>query len=636
MNLSRLVLALIVVIGFIAPLEAESSLGFKEVRTSLDSLCSKCHGEKAQKDGVNLAPLKEESSVRKQRKLWQRILKQIESKEMPPEDQKQPTVAERAKIVLWITEAIRKAEQEDRDSPNPGKSVVRRLNRLEYNRTIRDLIGIDFDFSSAVGMPDDQVGDAFDNFAEALTLSTSLMEKYFASADLVLDKLEEEGKKKRPKGNPGPFEKIFFVQPDAKTPPRDAAKQIIEKLARRAYRRPLEPREIERFLKLFDASSTQKTTFVESLRPVLKALLVSPNFLIRVEEDRAGKESDKPERISDHELAVRLSYFLWSSMPDEELFRLAEKKELSQPKILETQVKRMLQDPKARSLTDSFAVQWLQLKRLENARPSTEFFPTFNNRMKQGMGEEITTFFDQLRKEDRSILELLDADYTYVNADLAKHYGFKPPTGNGFQKVTLEDPNRGGLLGMAGILALNSHTSRTSPTLRGKWILEVILGTPPPPPPPDAGMIDEKKQQGKSPKNFRELLAQHASQAVCANCHKKIDPLGFGLERFDAIGRFRDGKEIDATGKLPTGEMFDGPRELKQILLKRKGEFVKNLAQKLLSYSLGRPIQDYDEPAVKKIIEELEKNQFAFSRLILGIVESYPFQFRRNGNGEGE
>ena len=259
-------------------------------------------------------------------------------------------------------------------------------------------------------------------------------------------------------------------------------------------------------------------------------MLASPNFLLRIERDRAA-EPERAYRISDQELAVRLSYFLWSSMPDEELSALAAKGELAKPEVLEKQVGRMLADPKARALTDNFAAQWLQLRKVADARPSPEFFPTFTGKLRQAMYDETATFFNKLREEDRSLLELLDADFTYLNADLAKHYGIDGVTGPEFRKVMLADGNRGGLLAMAAPLALTSHTSRTSPTLRGKYVLEVILGTPPPPPPPNVSQIDESKNKGKSPKNFREQLALHATQAACANCHRRIDPLGFGLEK---------------------------------------------------------------------------------------------------------
>ncbi len=626
-------LSLLILLLFISPSSAAEPT-FKDVRQLLADYCVKCHGPGKQKGGLNLAAFADESAVLKQRKLWRRIIAQVERKEMPPEEEKQLTNDQRTQMLRWIRQSLDAADLADRKNPDPGKSVIRRLSRAEYNRTIRDLTGIDFDVASSVGMPDETVGEAFDNLADALNLNTTLMEKFFTAADQVLEKLYAEVNRKNPpkKKDKSPVEMVFTVRPVGEMSAREAARKLIEQFAGRAYRRPIEARELDRFVRLFDQSAKKEQRFEDAVKPMLKAVLVSPNFLLRIERDQPG---DKPYRISDYELAVRLSYFLWSSMPDAELFTLAAKGELSRPEILEIQVRRMLKDPKAHSMTDYFATQWLHLRKLPFARPSTEFFPTFTHNLRNAMQQETTIFFDKLREEDRSLLELLDADYTYLNQDLAKHYGIDGVTGAEFRKVQLTDKNRGGLLGMSSILSLTSHTSRTSPTLRGKWILDVVLGTPPPPPPPDAGQIDENKRKGKSPKTFRELLAQHATKATCANCHNKIDPLGFGLENFDAIGRFRPSTpEIDPSGKLPNGERFNGAKELKQILLKRKSQFIQNLSSKMFIYAMGREILESDDRFIKEIADNLEKQNYAFSQLILGIVKSYPFQHRRNLRSE--
>ena len=605
---------------------------FPETRGLIDALCLKCHGATAQKGGVNFVPFKDEKAVSKQRKLWRGVVEQLESGEMPPEDQKQPTKEQRQRFVAWIKQSLDAAEKADRERPDPGRAVIRRLNRTEYNRTIRDLTGIDFDVAGAVGMPDEAAGEAFDTLSAALNISTTQMEKYFAAADLIVEKLYASGKAKSAKEKTplSPALEKLLALPTAKDrTDREAAQSIVVKFARRAYRRPLEAKEVDRLLKLFDFSA-KSGGFEEALKPVFKAVLVSPNFLMRIERDRAT-DPERAYRIGDYELATRLSYFLWSSMPDDELISLAEKGELAKPDVLEKQTRRMLADPKSRALTDNFAAQWLHLGKIAYARPSTEFFPTFTQKMRQAMHEEIATFFDKLREGDRSLLELLDADYTYANQDLAKHYGIDNVTGPEFRKVKLPDANRGGLLGMAGILSLTSHTSRTSPTLRGKYVLDVVLGMPPPPPPPNVSQIDEAKQKGKGPKNFREQLAMHASQASCAGCHSKIDPLGFGLENFNAVGIWRPSSaDVDATGKLPTGEKFNGPKELKQILLQRKGRFVENVTEKLFVYALGREMQASDETLIKTMTADLVKDDYRFSKFVLGIVRSYPFQHRRN------
>jgi hypothetical protein len=606
---------------------------FVYVRGLVTTYCSKCHGEKVQKGGVNLAVFPDEKSVLRQRKVWREVAEQLKSGTMPPEGQKPLPKDQRDQMVAWITRTLDLADERDRTRPDPGRSVVRRLTRSEYNRTVRDLVGVDFDVSGAVGMPDDTGGDSFDNLAAALNVSDTLMEKYFAAADLILEKLYEtarpRGEKPKPGTPPTAFERVVSVSPSWVMPPRVAAKWVVERLARRAYRRPVEAREVDRLLTLFDRASTAGMGYREALRPVLKAVLVSPNFLLRIERDRAT-DPDSPYRVSDHELATRLSYFLWSSMPDAELIALADRSELSRPEVFEKQVRRMLADPKARALTDDFAAQWLRLRKLADARPSTEFFPTFTPALRQAMYDEAATFFDKLRVDDRPITDLLDANYTYVNDELASHYGIKGVSGHEMRRVSLTDPNRGGLLGMGAALALTSHTNRTSPTLRGKYILDVILGTPPPPPPPDVGQIDDSKK-GKDAKTFRELLTTHATRPACAGCHAKIDPLGFGLENFDAVGRYRkSGPDVDATGKLPTGAAFDGPKALKQVLLGRKDRFVENMTERLLSYALGRELQAADATTVKVVVADLGKNGERFSVLVLGIVKSYPFQHRRN------
>ncbi len=591
---------------------------FATIRIVLAVHCEKCHGETVQKGGLNLVPFATEAAMLKQRKVWRSVAEQMTSQEMPPEGAKQPEAAKRAAVVEWITKTLDAADERDRRQPDPGRAVVRRLTAGEYNRTVRDLFAVDFDVAGAVGLPDDTVGESFNNLAAALNFSDTLMEKYFAAADLVIERLfAVPAKGPKPKAGEWPplVAKVFAV---------NDTKGSIERLLRRTYRRPPETKEVARLLALHDRAAKPE----DGVKLVAKAVLVSPHFLLRIERDRPA--ASEPYRVSDHELAVRLSYFLWSSSPDAELAELADGGKLKEPDVYAAQVKRMLADPKAKALTDTFAEQWLQLKKLPGARPTTEYFPTFTPKLRQAMHYEAATFFDKLRTDDAPITDLLAADYAYVNADLAKHYGIPNVTGPEFRKVTLTDPARGGLLGMGAVLTVTSHTNRTSPTLRGKYVLDVILGTPPPPPPPGVSQIDEAKA-GKVAKNFREQLALHASQASCAGCHAKIDPLGFGLENFDAIGRWRaSSKEIDATGKIPGGDTFNGPKELKEVLLKRKARFVENVTEKLLTFALGRELQPTDAPTVKAITADLAKNGYKFSTLIAGVAQSYPFQHRRN------
>jgi len=311
-------------------------------------------------------------------------------------------------------------------------------------------------------------------------------------------------------------------------------------------------------------------------------------------------------------------------MPDDALFAAAEAGTLHTPAELEKQVKRMLTDPKGKSLTDQFAMQWLQLGKLAKARPTTEFFPTFQANLKQAMGQEVTSFFDDLRVNNGRMTDLLDANYTFVNETLATHYGIENVKGDKMQRVTLEPRHhRGGLLGMAAILTLTSHTFRTSPTQRGKYVLEVIFGTPPPPPPPNAGTIKDDQAQGKAAVTFREQLAQHASQSSCAGCHRKIDPLGFALDNYNAIGAWRESTKtspLDTTGTLPGGEKVDGVAALKQVIVRRQEEFAHNVAEKMLVYALGRELQLSDECTVRDIVKAWQPNEYRLHSLVQAIA----------------
>ena len=610
----------------------------RDVRPLLGAFCVRCHGKTKPRGGVDLASLSGEKALPQQYKLWQRVVAQVRAGEMPPARQPQPTQAQRNRLGGWLAHALRSA-----DGTDPGPALARRLTRTEYERTLRDLVGIDFHSGEAVGMPDDAEGSGFDNLARGLTLSQAQMEKYFAAADKVLERILG-----RPDGKPagGSFDRnqaqraaraLLFVTPSEKRPARAAARNVIARFARRAYRRPVEEREIDRLMRLYDLARKKGDGHENGLRLMLKAVLVSPHFLLRVEQDR-GSVPGRGYPVGDHELASRLSYFLWSTMPDEALMKLADDGKLSDPAVLEQQVGRMLAAPRARALTDYFGVPWLQVRKVWHARPSQEFFPGFSHALRGAMYDEVVTFFDRLRQDNRSVLELLDADYTYANETLARHYGLAGVKGDAMRRVALKPTDRrGGLLGMAGILTMTSHTSRTSPTLRGKWVLEVVFGTPPAPPPPDAGMLKEEKEKGKAARTFRELMAAHATQASCAACHRKMDPLGYALDNFDAIGRWRESdgaRPLDTTGVLPGGERLNGAGDLKRIILKRKGDFVRTLVEQMLVYALGRELQHFDEPTVREVTAALARDDYRFAALVRAIIKSYPFRHRRNGGDE--
>lgn len=406
-------------------------------------------------------------------------------------------------------------------------------------------------------------------------------------------------------------------------------RRIVGDLARRAWRRPVKSAEVSKLIALMDQVRHTGDSFEEGLVVALQAILVSPHFLFRIEQDRQAASASAP--IGQFELVSRLSYFIWSSMPDEELFRVAQQGTLRRPDVLEAQVRRMLRDPKSSALVENFGGQWLELRKLESFKPDPERFPQFDEYLRMSMRRETELFFENIVRRDLSLIDFLDAKYSYLNQRLAAFYGIPGVAGPEFRQVALaEDSRRGGVLTQASVLAVSSYTTRTSPVLRGKWILENILNAPPPPPPPDVPNLDDSKVGATA--SLRQQLEEHRKNTVCASCHSRMDPLGFGLENYNAIGAWRtmDGKlPIDSSGVLPDGRTFNGPAELRKILVADRSAFVEGLTEKLLTYALGRGLERYDKPVIKTISKGLAANDYRFSRLVLGIVNSLPFQNRR-------
>ncbi len=421
--------------------------------------------------------------------------------------------------------------------------------------------------------------------------------------------------------SPETIRKVFGDNP-AKGP-HDAAtvRKIVADLARRAYRRPVTDKEVDELVNLIAAVQKDGDSFEEGLCLAIQRLLVSPYFLFRVE---------KGPELSQHELATRLSYFLWSSMPDEELSRRADEGTLRRPEVLEAQVRRMLRDPKARALVENFGGQWLRTRALETLTPDRNKFPEFTDYTRMSMRRETELFFEHVLKEDRPVLDFLDADYTFLNQRLAEFYGIAGVKGHEFRKVDLTGSRRGGVWRQASVLTVSSYANRTSPVQRGKWILENLLNSPPPPPPPDVPVLDEK-ELGKSV-SLRDQLEKHRANATCASCHARMDPLGLALENFDAIGRWRDRDgqvPIDAAATLADGRAVKGPEGLAAILKADREAFAECLAEKMLIYALGRGLDRDDRKTVKALSERMAREDYRFSSLILGIVESEPFRARK-------
>jgi Protein of unknown function (DUF1592)/Protein of unknown function (DUF1588)/Protein of unknown function (DUF1587)/Protein of unknown function (DUF1585)/Protein of unknown function (DUF1595)/Planctomycete cytochrome C len=411
------------------------------------------------------------------------------------------------------------------------------------------------------------------------------------------------------------------------------ARAIISALARRAYREPLSASDLDTLLTFYE-SGKRSGGFESGIELALERMLASPKFLFRIERDPVDGVAGKSYRISDLDLASRLSFFLWSSIPDDELLQLAIDGKLKNPAVLEHQVRRMLVDPKAQALVSNFAGQWLQLRNLRNVQPNTDLFPDFDDNLRQSFQRETELLFESVVQEDRGVLDLLTADYTFVNERLARHYGIPDIYGARFRRVAITDDSRRGLLGQGSILALTSHAERTSPVVRGKWILENILGTPVPPPPPDVPLL-KGNREGQKPKTMREQMAEHRANAVCAGCHKAMDSIGFAMENFDAIGAWRTedaGNPIDASGELSDGSKIDGVVSLRSALLSRPELFAGTLTEKLLIYALGRGLDDRDMPTVRAILRDASRDNYRFSALVLGVVHSTPFQMRTASN----
>ena len=428
-------------------------------------------------------------------------------------------------------------------------------------------------------------------------------------------------------------DRVFVCRPVSPDAADEAAcaRDIFSTLARRAYRRPVTERDLAVLLEFYEQGRAEGG-FEAGVELGLRRLLASPDFLFRVAREPDGAAPGTPYRVPDLELASRLSFFLWSSIPDDELLDLAEAGTLHRPEVLEAQVHRMLADPRADALVENFAGQWLYLRNVRALTPDEDRFPDFGEALRRSFQRETELFFASVLREDRSVLDFLTADYTFVNERLARHYGMPNVYGSHFRRVSLPDSSRRGLLGHGSILAATAYPTRTSPVLRGKWVLENLLGTPPPLPPPDVPSLEETTSDGAAV-SMREAMEQHRSNPVCASCHRLMDPPGFALEQFDAVGRYRTRNEanapIDASGVLPDGTAFEGASGLREALLGRPDLFVTTLTEKLLIYALGRGVEHHDAPAIRAITREAAADGNRFSSLILGVVKSPPFQMRR-------
>lgn len=747
-----------------APKKQHGTISYeKDIKPILVEYCYDCHSDGTKKGGVALDEPGDVALLLKERKLWNSVAQNVEQRLMPPEKKPMPTQEQRDLISEWVEKEIFKA---DPKNPDPGRVTIRRLNRVEYNNTIRDLVGVDFD--PADDFPADDTGYGFDNIGDVLSLSPIMLEKYLKAAENILDKAIVVGLPKPPTtrfgatrlaggtpysgdarilvsngemffnynfpvdgeyyiyvraygqqggpqpvkmavryagkdlkqfdvrevaDNPGTFEvkftakageariavaflNDFYQAAPAKTKRRPidtnlivhhvdvagpintvnpvypdthnriftkkptgagdrvaVARELVEAFATRAFRRPVTSGELDRLMAIFNLGEKNKEPFEKSVKLTLTAVLVSPQFLFRGEIQPEPDNPQKAHPINEYALASRLSYFLWSSMPDTELFDYARRGQLRAN--LAYQVQRMLRDNKAKALVQNFAGQWLMLRNLDIVSPDPKTYPEWDDSLKSLMRKETEMFFEHIMREDRSLFDFLIADYTFVNERLAEHYNIGGVVGDKFQKVSLAGTQRSGVLTHGSILTITSNPTRTSPVKRGLWVLENLLATPPPPAPPDVPALDTNKEAATG--SLRVRLEKHRADPGCASCHARMDPLGFGLENFDGVGGWREkdeGHKIDPSGKLVTGESFAGPNELNKILASEKQEeFLHCMAEKMLIYALGRGLEWYDKPTLEQIARETKAGNSKFSALVMAVVKSVPFQLRR-GDGE--
>jgi hypothetical protein len=738
----------------------------KEIQPFFKQYCFDCHGPETQEAGLELHRDQAIADIVKNRKMWDKVYGHVKIGAMPPSSSPQPKPEERDKVVAWLDHTLHFVDCTG--GADPGRVTIRRLNRAEYNNTIRDLVGVDFD--PAKDFPSDDVGYGFDNIGDVLSVQPLLVEKYLNAAEqiaeraiptkspngiektftgqqltpsskltvsplpndavvlitrcmvsahldvardgeyvveiksgstpfkpktggaqmevrlddkpvktievnatrdktqnneltlkltkgkhelalaflndeyekdekanktydrnLIVERVKITGPKFTPNDLPPLQKALVQHRPSQDQKFEDAVRKNLKPLLRRAFRRPVNDGEIEPFVKIAKLAQDRKQSFEKSMQVALQGVLVSPQFLFRIEDPAASGAGVRS--LSDHELAVRLSYFLWSSMPDEELFQLANQGKLKDEAVLLAQVDRMLADPRSQALVENFAGQWLALRKLfsEEVSPDPDLFPDFNDQLRADMATETKMFFASVLKEKRSLVDLLDAKYSFVNERLAKLYGLPDVKGNEFRRVEFTDGRHAGVLTQASVLTLTSYPTRTSPVKRGEWILANILGDEPPPPPPVVPALEET-QKSNPDLPFREQLLLHRKDPGCAACHVLMDDLGFGFENFDAIGRWRekDGKHpIDSSGVLPSGQKFQGPMELVTILKSRQKDFAHCLSEKMLTYALGRGLEYYDKCALDAIVQGVEKDQYRLATLVKEVVRSDPFRKQR-------
>ena len=541
---------------------------------------------------------------------------------MPPKKNDQPSYSEKKALLKWLDREVVQFDYSSID--DPGYEQARRLTHIEFSNTLRDLLGLNMNLVE--DFPIDLSGKSgFDNSANTLFLQPILMERYLGAIDKAVEAtipLE---------GNPTGKSPVLIVWPNNKEEELEAAGKIINRFLLRAFRRPPTNREVNEVSAVYNRSREKNEPFAIGIRRALGAALVSPVFLLKSEQ---VKETNESYQVDEFELASRLSYFLWASMPDDELFRMALEKRLAKPDEFARQVVRMLADSKSDALGNVFAAQWLGFDALGvRVRLDPIDNPWCTDTLMTAMKQESAMGFTSLVRKNKPLSDLIQSKTTYVNEELAKFYKLKGVKGNEMRLVAHTDKRRYGLFGQASVLAVTSSPYRTSPIRRGEWILDSLLGTPPPPPPPDAGELDEDIEENRK-LTFRQKLEMHSKNPRCYSCHREMDPLGFSLENYDWFGRWRSesrGRSIDSKGRLPSGTEFEGPIGLRDVIVGEKlDDLARQITRKMLSYALGRQLEYYDVPAVRKILKVFKEDNYRLQTLLREVCSSYPFKYRKN------
>ncbi|TWU51292.1 DUF1592 domain-containing protein [Rubripirellula reticaptiva] len=618
-----------------AAIAAWESTYQSDVLPILRERCAECHRGDEADGGFDLDRFAKSTRLAKKSDVWDSVGKRLRLNEMPPSGS--PGLNDHQKSILhrWLDakpgqDLCNQIATDETKAWYRGYVMSRRLTRTEYVNAMRDLIGIAIRDPSSIPS-DGSGGEGFDTAGDSLFTSTIHIEQYLSLASQMIDSIllapAQNASEGRSPDQLAARERLFAPTDKNSTLDRNAASTIVSTFARRAWRRPIGSEELERLLALYDHAKSRDAEFDTAVGQSLKAVLISPNFLFVVETETA---KGGVQRLTPHQLATRMALLIWSSIPDDELLDAADAGELDTDEQVIAQTRRMLADPKARAIGENFGLQWLGLANFMTAvRPDDEVYPEFNEQLAGDLREEAIRMVWRLFSEDRSLLEVIDSDSIEINGRLASHYGVNLPDDSSWQRVKTNDRRRGGVITLGAVLMSSSYPRRTSPVLRGRWMLEEVLGDRVPPPPPGVPALDAVVAE--RPMTLRERLELHRQSPVCASCHDRMDPLGFGLENFDGLGRWRDKDgeaDINATGKLPSGESFDGPEQLKQILMTRSSDFETHFVKKIVGFALGRALSSFDDCVIQDCRKALAANDHRASYVLETIVTSYPFQHR--------